>query len=76
MYKVLIKGQTEKFKVNKECKAGDLLSTALFNTVLNAAAKESEIQAKGTIYNERNQLMTYDKRILWRTIDNECSESK
>lgn len=54
-YQVSIKGQTsEQFKVSRDVRQCDPLSTTLFNTILDAAVKQSEIPTKGATYNHRN----------------------
>jgi hypothetical protein len=50
---------SESFETRKELRQGDVLSTLLFNVVLEVIVRQANLQTAGTIYNKETQLLAY-----------------
>jgi hypothetical protein len=50
---------SESFANRQELRQGDVLSTLLFNIVLEVIVRRANLQTTGTIYNEETQLLAY-----------------
>jgi sorting nexin-29 len=63
--KVIIQGSTmEEFTVDKGLKQGDVISTILFNAVLEHVISRLPITPKGTIFNRMTQCIAYADDIV------------
>jgi hypothetical protein len=50
---------SESFETRQGLRQGDVLSTLLFNVVLEVIVRRANLQTTGTIYNKETQLLTY-----------------
>jgi hypothetical protein len=50
---------SESFETRQGLRQGDVLSTLLFNVVLEVIVRRANLQATGTIYNKETQLLAY-----------------
>jgi hypothetical protein len=50
---------SESFETRQGLKQGDVLSTLLFNVVLEVIVRRANLQTTGTIYNKETQLLAY-----------------
>jgi hypothetical protein len=50
---------SESFETRQELRQGDVLSTLLFNVVLEVTVRRANLQTTGTIYNKKTQLLAY-----------------
>jgi hypothetical protein len=50
---------SESFETRQGLRRGDVLSTLLFNVVLEVIVRGANLQTTGTIYNKETQLLTY-----------------
>jgi hypothetical protein len=50
---------SESFETRQGLRQGDVLSTLLFNVVLEIIVRRANLQTTGTIYNKETQLLTY-----------------
>jgi hypothetical protein len=50
---------SESFETRQELRQGDVLSTLLFNVVLEVIVRRANLQTTGTIYNKETQLLAY-----------------
>jgi hypothetical protein len=60
---------SESFETRQGLRQGDVLSTLLFNVVLEVIVRRANLQTTGTIYNKETQLLEYadDKVIVGRS---------
>jgi hypothetical protein len=60
---------SESFKTREGLRQGDVLSTLLFNVVLEVIVRRANLQTTGTIYNKETQQLAYadDKDIVGRS---------
>jgi hypothetical protein len=54
---------SDPFETRQELGQGDVLSTLLFNVVLEAMARRIKLQTTGTIFNKQTQLLAYADNI-------------
>jgi hypothetical protein len=50
---------SESFETRQGLRQGDVLSTLLFNVMLEVIVRRANLQTTGTIYNKETQLLTY-----------------
>jgi hypothetical protein len=50
---------SEPFETRQGLKQGDVLSTLLFNVVLEVIVRRANLQTTGTVYNKETQLLAY-----------------
>jgi hypothetical protein len=50
---------SEPFKTRQGLRQGDVLSTLLFNVVLEVIVRRANLQTTGTIYNKETQVLSY-----------------
>jgi hypothetical protein len=50
---------SESFETRQGLRQGDVLSTLLFNVVLEVIVRRANLQTAGTIYNKEKQLLPY-----------------
>jgi hypothetical protein len=50
---------SEAFEIRLGLRQGDVLSTLLFNVVLEVIVRRANLQTTGTIYNKETQLLAY-----------------
>jgi hypothetical protein len=50
---------SESFETRQGLRQGDVLSTLLFNVVLEVIVRRANLQTTGTIYNKKTQLLAY-----------------
>jgi hypothetical protein len=50
---------SESFETRQGLRQGDVLSTLLFNVVLEVIVRQANLQTTGTIYNKETQLLAY-----------------
>jgi hypothetical protein len=50
---------SESFETRQGLRQGDVLSTLLFNVVLEVIVRRANLQTTGTIYNKETQLLAY-----------------
>lgn len=55
---------SEKFSVNKGLRQGDPISTTLFNLTLEKVIRDTQLKTKGTIFNQRVQVLAYADDIV------------
>jgi hypothetical protein len=54
---------SEPFEARQGLRQGELLSTLLFNVVLEVIVRRANLQTTGTIYNKETQLLAYSDDI-------------
>jgi hypothetical protein len=50
---------SESFETRQELRQGDVLSTLLFNVMVEVIVRRANLQTTGTIYNKKTQLLAY-----------------
>jgi hypothetical protein len=50
---------SESFETRQRLRQGDVLSTLLFNVVMEVIVRRANLQTTGTIYNKETQLLAY-----------------
>jgi hypothetical protein len=60
---------SESFETRQGLRQGDILSTLLFNVVLEVTVRRANLQTTGTIFNKETQLLAYadDRHIVGRS---------
>jgi hypothetical protein len=55
---------SESFEIRQGLRQGDVLSTLLFNVVLEVIVRRANLQTTGTIFNKETQLLAYADDIV------------